>query len=154
MTIRNHRDFWAGVMFIAFGVLFVLLSQQYPIGTSAKMGPGYFPTVLGGLMAVLGAIIAFGGLSAQAAELRVARFDWQVIVLILLAVVLFAAALPKLGMVVSLALLVVVSAIASHEFRLRDTLISLVVLVLLAYGVFVKGLELQFPVWPTFLVNR
>lgn len=154
MTIRNHRDFWAGVMFFAFGVLFMVLSQQYPIGTSAKMGPGYFPTVLGGLMAVLGLIIGVGGLSTKAAELRVARFDWQVIVLVLLAVVLFAAALPRLGMVVSLALLVLVSAIASHEFRLRDTLISLVVLVLLAYGVFVKGLELQFPVWPTFLVDR
>ena len=154
MTIRNHRDFWAGVMFIAFGVMFVLLSQQYPIGTSAKMGPGYFPTVLGGLMALLGAIIALGGVSAKAVELRVSRFDWQVIVLVLVAVLLFAMALPRLGVMVALALLVLVAAFASHEFRLRDTLISIVVLGLMAYGVFVKGLELQFPVWPTFLVNR
>ena len=153
MTIRNHRDFWAGVMFIAFGVMFVLLSQQYPIGTSAKMGPGYFPTVLGGLMALLGAIIALGGVSAKAVELRVSRFDWQVIVLVLVAVLLFAMALPRLGVMVALALLVLVAAFASHEFRLRDTLISIVVLGLMAYGVFVKGLELQFRVWPTWLTQ-
>ena len=153
MRITNHRDFWAGVMFVVFGLLFMGLSQQYPIGSSAKMGPGYFPTVLGGLMAALGLIVAVGGLSAKAAALHVNRFDWRVIVLILAAVALFGAMLPRLGMVVSLATLIALSAIASHEFRLRDTLLSIVVLVLLAYGVFVKGLELQFPVWPIWLTQ-
>jgi uncharacterized protein YacL len=65
----------------------------------------------------------------------------------------FAWCLPRLGMVVSLTLLILLSAIASHEFRLRDTLISIVVLVVMSYFVFVKGLELQFPVWPKFLVQ-
>lgn len=153
MRITNHRDFWAGVMFAAFGVLFVVLSQQYPIGNSAKMGPGYFPTVLGALMAVLGLIVAIGGLSAKAAALHVNRFDWRVILLILAAVLLFGAMLPKMGLVLSLVTLIVLSAIASHEFRLRDTLVSLVVLGLLAYGVFVKGLELQFRVWPIWLTQ-
>ena len=154
MKIKNHRDFWAGVMFIAFGLLFIVMSQQYPIGSSAKMGPGYFPTVLGGLMTLLGVFIGAGGLSGKAAALHVARFDWKIITLILVAVALFAFMLPRLGMVVSVIALVLLSSVASHEFRLRDTLISTVVLLVIAYGVFVWGLELQFPVLPPFLTNR
>lgn len=154
MRIKNHRDFWAGVMFAVFGLLFIVLSQQYPIGTSAKMGPGYFPTVLGGLMTLLGVFIGAGGLSGKAAALHVARFDWKIILLILVAVALFAVMLPRLGMVVSVISLVLLSSVASHEFRLRDTLLSIVVLLAIAYGVFVWGLELQFPVLPPFLTNR
>lgn len=154
MKIKNHRDFWAGVMFAVFGLLFIVLSQQYPIGTSAKMGPGYFPTVLGGLMTLLGVFIGAGGLSGKAAALHVARFDWKIIGVILVAVALFAFMLPRLGMVVSVITLILLSSVASHEFRLRDTLLSIVLLLAIAYGVFVWGLELQFPVLPPFLTNR
>ena len=154
MKIKNHRDFWAGVMFAIFGLMFIVLSQQYPIGSAAKMGPGYFPTVLGGLMTVLGFFIGVAGLSGKAAALRVARFDWKIIAVILVAVALVAVMLPRLGMVVSVIALVLVSSVASHEFRLRDTLLSIVVLLAIAYGVFVWGLELQFPVLPPFLTNR
>lgn len=154
MKIRNHRDFWAGAMFVAIGLLFVVLSRQYPLGTAAKMGPGYFPEMLGILMTVLGLIIGAGGLAGKAALLRVERFQARPILLILGGVALFALVLMKLGMVASLVLLIGVSALASHEFRVRDTLISMVVLIALAWVVFVWGLELQFPVWPPFLVNN
>ena len=154
MKIKNHRDFWAGAMFVVFGLMFIVLSQQYPLGSAAKMGPGYFPTVLGGLMTLLGVIIGIGGVSKKAAALRVDRFDWKIMALLLVAVALFAVMLPRLGMVVSVITLVLLSSVASHEFRLRDTLISIVVLLFIAYGVFVWGLELQFPVLPPFLTNR
>lgn len=153
MQLRNHRDLWAGVMFAAVGLLFVFLSQQYTVGTAAKMGPGYFPTVLGGLLTLLGLIIGAGAFARSAPELRVTQVGWRELILVLAAVAAFAWCLPRLGMVISLTLLILVSAIASHEFRLRDTLISVVVLVVMSYFVFVKGLELQFPVWPKFLVQ-
>jgi hypothetical protein len=153
MRIRNQRDFWAGVMFAAVGLLFIALSQQYQMGTAAKMGPGYFPTVLGGLMAVLGLMIGLDGVRPHAHELHVEKIGWREIILVLLSVALFAFLLPKLGLVISLAVLIAVAAIASHEFSLRDTLISMVVLIVLSYVVFVRGLELQFPVWPKFLTN-
>lgn len=149
MTIRNHRDFWAGIMFLAFGLLFIGLSQQYTVGSAAKMGPGYFPTVLGAVMATLGAIVAVGGLSGKAALLRVEAFGWRPLALLLVAVLLFGFSLLRLGMVVSLVLLIGLSSVASHEFRLRDTIIATVVLIGIAWAVFVWGLELQFPVWPT-----
>ena len=153
MQIRNHRDLWAGVMFFVMGVTFVYLSQQYQVGTAAKMGPGYFPTILGGLLALLGILIAVGAFakSNQAAELS--PVGWRELVLILLSVALFALALPRLGMVLSIVILIGVSAFASHEFRLRDTIIAAIVLIAMSYFVFVKGLELQFPVWPKFMTT-
>ena len=54
MKIRNQKDFWSAVMFIAFGVSFMIWSQEYQFGTTQRMGPGYFPTVLGGLLVFLG----------------------------------------------------------------------------------------------------
>ena len=153
MQIRNHRDLWAGVMFFAFGMIFVVLSQQYHIGTAAKMGPGYFPLVLGGILALLGAIIALGSISAGNEELRVSKVGWRELGLILGSVALFGALLPSFGIVVALVALIAVSAFASHDFSMRDTLIAIAVLAIFSYLVFVKGLALQFPLWPKFMTN-
>jgi len=153
MKVRNHHDLWAGLMFIGFGVVFMALAQQYQIGSAAKMGPGYFPTILGGLLAVLGTAIAAGSMAASAHEARVAAIGWREIVLVLLAVLLFAFALPRLGIVLSLVILIFTSALASHEFSFRDTVIACVFLLVLSYLVFVKGLELQFLTWPKFLMT-
>lgn len=153
MQIRNHRDLWAGVMFFAFGVIFVVLSQQYQIGSAAKMGPGYFPTILGGLLALLGLAIFAGAFAKSTEPVALYPVGWRELILVLLSVVLFAMLLPKFGMVLSIIVLIVVSAFASHEFSLRDTAISTVVLIVMSYLVFVKGLELQFPVWPKFMTN-
>jgi hypothetical protein len=153
MRIRNHRDFWAGVLFIVTGVLFMILSRQYQMGTAAKMGPGYFPTILGGLMAVLGLMILVPSLSKRGPEVRVNRIDLKSIALILIAVAVYAATLPKLGFIVSLFLLIMIASYASHEFNLKTSLISAVVLLGFSYLVFVKGLELQFPFLPIFLTR-
>jgi hypothetical protein len=153
MQIRNHRDLWAGVMFFAFGMLFVVLSQQYQIGTAAKMGPGFFPFVLGGLLALLGVIIFLGAFSPRNAQLRLSPVGWRELGLVLGSVALFGALLPGFGIVVALVVLIGVSAVASHDFSVRDTVIAIVVLGVFSYFVFVKGLELQFPLWPKFMTN-
>lgn len=153
MRVRNHRDFWAGVMFLVIGVAFALFAQEYALGTPARMGPGFFPTMLGVLLALLGAAIVLQSLAGSAATVRVEAVRWRALLLILLAVLVFALALPRLGVIVSIVLLVGISAMASHEFRPRETLVSIVVLLSLSWLVFVKGLDLQFPVWPVFLVH-
>ncbi len=61
MQIRNGKDFWAGLMFAGFGLGFMLVSFNYPMGSAVRMGPAYFPTVLGGLLALLGAVILLRG---------------------------------------------------------------------------------------------
>ena len=153
MRIRNHRDFWSGVLFIVTGLLFVVLSRQYQLGTAAKMGPGYFPTILGALMAVLGLMILAGSMAKRAQPLKIERVDFKAILLVLVAVAVYALTLPKLGFIVALFLLIGISSIASHEFSWKTTVISSVVLLVFSWLVFVKGLELQFPFLPAFLTR-
>ncbi len=151
MVIRQKKDFWAGVMFLALGILFILWSREYQFGNSQRMGPGYFPTILGYLMALLGILVAIPALSSKSPVVEVDKVGWRGLVIVLVAVLLYAMLLLRLGFVVSLVVLIVLSAIASSEFSWKETLISVVVLGILSYVVFVKGLELQFPVWPPFL---
>jgi len=153
MRIRNHRDFWAGLMFLVIGAGFALFAQQYALGTPARMGPGFFPTMLGVLLALLGLAILLRAFAGIGEVVRVGAVRWRPLMLILLAVLVFALALPRLGMVISIALLVGIAALAAHDFRWKETLVSIVVLLTLSWLVFVKGLDLQFPVWPEFLTR-
>ncbi|MFT3802733.1 MAG: tripartite tricarboxylate transporter TctB family protein [Burkholderiaceae bacterium] len=153
MHIRNQRDFWAGIMFIAIGATFMVLSMQYQIGSAGKMGPGYFPFVLGGLMAFLGILIALGGMSKNAAEAKLSKVGWRELFLVLISVALFAGLLNSMGVIVALVVMVFVSSFASHEFGWLATIGTAVVLCIMAWAIFVVGLELQFPLWPTFLTR-
>lgn len=153
MRIRNHRDLWAGLMFFVIGAGFAVFAQQYALGTPARMGPGFFPTMLGVLLALLGLAILLRSFGGVGQVVRVGAVGWRPLLLILLSVLVFALALPRLGMVVSIALLVGISALAAHDFRWKETLVSIVVLLTLSWLVFVEGLDLQFPVWPVFLTR-
>jgi len=153
MHIKNQKDFWAGLMFIGFGGFFAGFGTQYTFGTAARMGPAYFPTVLGILLVVLGLAVAIGGLSANADEEKVKRFDWPTLLFVLGPIVLFGLLLQPLGLVLSLFLLVVISSYASHEFKWREALINAVVLIALSLLVFVWGLSLQFQLWPSFITG-
>jgi hypothetical protein len=150
MQIRNQKDFWAGVMFVAFGVFFAGLGSQYTLGSAASMGAGYFPTVLGCILVVLGIIVAVGGLSPKAAEDKVDRFAWSTLLFILGPIVLFGLLLNTLGLVLCLLMLIGISSYASHEFAWKATLGNAVVLVVLCLVVFSYALKLQFPLWPAF----
>ena len=151
MLIRNQKDFWSGVMFAAFGLFFAGFGTRYTFGSAARMGPGYFPTVLGIILIILGVVIALGALSPKAEEQRVQKFSWPTILLVLGSVVLFGLFLPRLGLIISLITVVLVSSYASHEFGWRAAIINTIVLLALCLFVFVYALSLQFPLWPTFL---
>jgi len=153
MHIRNRKDFWAGLLFAAFGLFFSGFGSRYTFGSAARMGPGYFPTVLGIILVILGAVIALTALSAKAEEHHVAKFDWRTIALVLGSVVLFGFLLNRAGLVISLATVVMVSSYASHEFGWKAALVNTVVLIALCLVVFVYALSLQFPLWPTFFAG-
>lgn len=151
MTIRNEKNFWSGLMFLAFGLFFAGFGSHYTFGTAAKMGPGYFPVVLGSILALLGSLIALGAVSARATEEKVASFVWWPLLLVLFPTVLFALLLPVLGLIASLCLLVIVSSLASHEFSWRAALLNAVVLTAISVCVFVWALKLQLQLLPAFL---
>ncbi len=153
MKIRNQKDFWSAAMFVIFGVLFIVWSHEYQFGTTQRMGPGYFPTVLGILLVFLGILVALPTFKHDSEETHVGHIGWRGLLVILGAVILYALLLPRLGFVISMAALVILSAMASKEFTWKAALMSTVVLGFFSYMVFVKGLELQFPVWPPFLTR-
>lgn len=151
MKIRNQKDFVAGLMFLVIGLAFAFVATSYHMGSTAKMGPGYFPFWLGILMAILGLMIAIGALSPKAIKLKLAKWDWKPVLWVSGSVLLFATSLPYLGLIASLLVLIFISAMASHEFHWKGTVISAVILNIIAYVAFVWGLQLQITVWPSFL---
>ncbi len=122
------------------------------MGTAARMGPAYFPTMLGIVLSLLGAVVALRGLLSKSkndADSQIEPYHWRVIILILGAVLLFSLCLPYLGLMFSLAVMVATAALADKTSRLKETLILIVVLDVLAYVIFVYGIGLLVPVWPT-----
>lgn len=151
MKIRDQKNFWSGLMFVAFGVFFVGWAQQYDMGSAARMGPAYFPTMLGGLLLLLGVIVTIEGLAAEHADGKIEPFNFRALVLVLGAVVAFGLLLRPAGLVVALFVLVGVSSLGSHEFKLRDVLLLSVGMSLLVLGVFIYGLNMTIPVLPSFM---
>jgi hypothetical protein len=150
VRIKSQKDFWSGVMFVVIGIGFALGATQYSFGSSARPGPGYFPFGLGILLALLGALVLFKALTIESeGGDPIGAIAWRPLALIVGAIVLSAVALPRLGMVITLPLLVVVAGLAGDEFRWRDAAIMAVVLTLMSWGIFIKGLKLTVPVWPT-----
>ena len=150
MQIKSPKDFWAGLMFMASGLFFAFWAIKfYQMGTAVRMGPAYFPTVLGGLLAVLGLIIFLGSFAMEGP--KVPAFALRPLILISVACVLYGYLMKPLGLVGATAALVFVSAAGGHEFKWREVIILYVILMIFSWAVFVKGLTLPFPMWPEFL---
>ena len=147
MKIKSPKDFWAGVLFITFGLAAMVIAlKNYQFGTAVRMGPGYFPAVLGGLLAVLGLITAAGSLVIEGA--KVPQMHFRPLLLISAACVAYGYLMKPLGLVLATAVLVVVSALGGHEFKWKEVTILAIVLIVFSVLVFVKGLTLPFPLWP------
>ena len=152
MKIKSQKDFWSGLMFVATGLGFAWGAQFYSFGTSARPGPGYFPLGLGLLLAALGALTLFEALTIETDDGEpVGAFAWKPLGTILVAVILFGLLLPRLGMALTIPVLVVISSLAGDEFHWRDAIINSVVLAVGSWAIFILGLKLVIPLWPTFL---
>jgi putative tricarboxylic transport membrane protein len=145
-AIRNPKDFLAGLIFVAFGIAAIVLGSAYPLGSAARMGPGYFPRILGILLIVLGGALSFRALQLKGTPLP--GWKWRPVLVVLLSVVVFGIILTRVGLVLSTVGLIVAASAASTEFRWKEALVSGIVLAVLATGVFVYGLKLVIPIWP------
>ncbi|HVJ74262.1 MAG TPA: tripartite tricarboxylate transporter TctB family protein [Casimicrobiaceae bacterium] len=149
--IRNPKEFGSGCLFAGFGLAAIVIGASYPVGTAARMGPGYFPRGLGMILVALGAILIIKSLRSKGA--RIAIKDVRPLLIVLGSVVLFGLTVVPLGLVLSTILLIVAASTASHEFRWKEATIASVLLagfVVLAFG---YGLKLQLPILPPFLGN-
>lgn len=152
MKIKSQRDFWSGLLFLLVGLAFAWGATEYNFGSSARPGPGYFPFGLGVLLALLGAMVLFKAVTIESPDGDpIGAIAWRPLLVIVGAIVMFGLALPRLGLVATLPLLIFVTSLASDEFHWRDALISAVVLTSGSWVIFVWGLKLTIPVWPVFL---
>jgi hypothetical protein len=148
LRIKNPQDFWSGMFFIALGVLAIYLSRNYPMGTALEMGPGYFPTWLGGIMIGFGLVI--GGLSFKLegeADQREAIREWgfRPWLVLTATLVLFALLMEaELGFVPSLMVLIAGCALAHKDVHWRETILLSVLVTAAAVAIFSYGLSLPY----------
>jgi putative tricarboxylic transport membrane protein len=141
----------AGLMFMAVAVTGLWLSRDYPIGTALRMGTGYLPRLLCWGLLGLGAIIFTQGFLEARQMHSTAPHDtlfWRPLVFVTLSLVAFGLALERLGLVVSVLLLLGIGAFAGRGLRFVETAVAALVLIVLSWAIFILGLGLAIPVWP------
>jgi hypothetical protein len=141
--LRNNRDLIAGLLFIVLGALAAVLARDYPFGTTMRMGPGYFPTLLGGILLVFGATILLRGIRSG----ETVKGEWGVrpLAWITLSIVLFGFLLDRAGMVPATVVTLFVAAAAGREFRFKEVLLLAIVMTAFSVAVFSYGLKLPYP---------
>jgi hypothetical protein len=142
--IRSAKDFWAGLIYIFFGSSAILVGRDYSMGTAFRMGPAYFPTILGGLLIVIGAISVLRSFIAVGDP--IGQLTLRGLVLVTGSILLFGYLVRGLGVALALPGLVIVSAYASTKFRWGPTFIMAVGLTVFCVLVFLKGLGVPLPV--------
>lgn len=153
MQIKHEKDFWAGILFALLGLGAVVVAQENRLGTLSRMGPAYFPTILGTGLILLGVAIALRALFVTPRATSGTRLEpvhWGVLFFVLGGVACFALALLSLGLMIAIALMVAVASLASPLACRKEVGILIVVLCAVCWGVFVYGLGFQVPVWPQF----
>jgi hypothetical protein len=139
----DSKDFWTGVMFVATGVAAMVVARNYPFGTTLRMGPGYFPIVLGTLLTLFGLWFVARGL--RSSEPIEAGWSLRALVVLPLSLILFGLLVERAGFVPALAALIFGSAAAGTEFKLGEVALLTVVLTALCVAVFIWGLGLPYP---------
>jgi hypothetical protein len=162
VNIKSQKDFFAGLMFLGVGVAFAWGATTYNVGTGARMGPGYFPLMLGVLMAVLGAAITFKALVVETVGgEKIGKWAWKPLVFIISANVVFgvmlagvpALKIPAFGLIVAIYAVTFIASMAETGWKVKNTFILATVLAVGSYLAFVMALKLQFPVWPSFITG-
>lgn len=162
MGIKSQKDFLSGLMFLIVGVAFAVGAYSYNMGDGARMGPGYFPRMLGILLAILGSVITFKALTVVTpAGDKLGSIAWKPLTFIIAANLLFGVLLaglpsiklPAMGLIVGIYGLTIAASLAGDKFNLKEVLVLATILSIMSYLAFIVLLKLQFPVWPTFITN-
>jgi hypothetical protein len=160
VLIKSQKDFFSGLMFTIVGVAFAIGATEYTVGQAARMGPGYFPMMLGILLSVLGVAVAAKSFSSTAPDGdKIGKWAWRPLALVIAANLVFGAQLgglpsvgfPSFGLIAAIYALVVISSFAGGKPKLVETIVLSTVLAIGSYLAFIKLLNLQFQVWPAFI---
>ena len=144
--LHDNKDFLAGLLFILIGASAVVFARDYPMGSAMRMGPGYFPTILGGILFLFGVYVMVRGVRSGAKVKG--EWGWRPLALITLSIVLFGFLMDRLGMIPALIVMFFAAALGGPEFRFKEVLILTILMSCFAVGVFVYGLKLPFQLFP------
>jgi hypothetical protein len=162
VKIKSQKDFFAGLMFLAVGVAFAWGATTYNIGSGARMGPGYFPLLLGILLAIIGMVITFEALTVETQDgEKIGKWAFKPLIFILAANFTFGVLLggvpsmgiPAMGLIVGIYALTFIASLAGNEFNAKGVFVLATALAIGSYVAFVWALKLQFPVWPSFITG-
>jgi hypothetical protein len=145
VRVRNIKDLGAGLLFAAFGAVAIAVASRYAFGTAVRMGPGYFPMLLGGFLLAFGAFLLARAFWTEGAP--PGKFRVKPVTLVLLSIVLFALMIDTAGLIPAVFLLVFIAASGGHDFRWLEVAILSLSLTAFSWAVFVYGLELPFKAW-------
>ena len=149
---RAVTDILAGLIFVAFGLAFAITSLTYELGTPLRMGPGYFPLALGGLLVLLGLLIVGKGfISGSGAEGRLGSVPWRGLFLIVAAVLFFGLTVRGLGLVPATAVTALLTALASYRTGILTAVAIAAGLTVLCVLIFVLALQLRLPLFGPWL---
>lgn len=160
MRIKSQKTFFSGIMFTCVGAAFALGANNYNVGSAARMGPGYFPLIVGCLLTVLGLVVVASAFKTDTIDGDpVGKIAWKPLGFIIGANLLFgillaglrSIGLPAMGLVLAIYALVIVACMAGAHFSMKLSLVLATVLAIGSYLTFIVGLKLQFQVWPTFI---
>ncbi|MDA8126925.1 MAG: tripartite tricarboxylate transporter TctB family protein [Deltaproteobacteria bacterium] len=143
VAYRNNKDFWSGIMFVVLGCAAMIGARNYPFGSTLRMGPGYLPTLLGGILTVFGIYIGLRGL--RRSDTMKGGWSWRALLILPLAMVLFGVLMEYAGFVPALMAVIIASAMATPESRWKEVLLISIGLTALCSVVFIWGLGLTFP---------
>jgi putative tricarboxylic transport membrane protein len=147
---RSVKDLLAGAVFIVFGLAFTIAASRYQLGTAFRMGPGYFPVVLGGCLVLLGVLVVVEGFVAGEKG-EIGAVPWKALVLILGAILFFGFTVRGLGLVVSLFLTVLAASFASQRTSVVAALLIAICLTVGCVVIFVEALGLPVPLFGPWL---
>lgn len=146
MKIKSQKDFWAGLMFIGFGALAIAVARDYPMGASTHMGPGYFPTYVGAIMIVIGAITTGSAYRVEGGD--IGRWGWRPLLWLSAAFAAFGLLIEGAGFVLALLALIIASALAGRDTRPLELAVLIAVLITGSVALFIYGLELPYRLFP------
>ena len=143
--IRGTKDFWSGVLYVFFGSTALIVGRDYGMGSALKMGPAYFPSLLGGLLIVVGAVSVIRSFIVEGTP--IGRFALKPLVIVVGSVILFGAIVRGAGLAIALPLLAMISASASARFRWIPSIVMAAGLTIFCVLVFLKGLGVPLPLF-------
>jgi len=146
LKIRSMKDFNAGLMFMGIGGLFAIGANQYPMGTAVRMGPAYFPSILGWGTVALGLFVFIESFIVE--DTAPTRTAWRPLIMVIGAVCAFAALINTGGLITATVVLIILSALGGHEFKWKEAIISATFLSITVWLIFDKALGLPFKLFP------